>query len=284
LAAQLVDGALGMAYGLTSTTLLLSAGVAPAVASASVHLAEVGTTLVSGVAHSKLGNTDWRAVRWLALPGGVGAFFGAVALSSMSADAAKPWIAIFLVVLGGYVLVRFALLGGRAPARAAVVRRRLLIPLGLGAGFLDAAGGGGWGPISTPTLLAAAKMEPRRAIGTVATSEFVVAVCASIGFLLALQRGTVALPVVAALLLGGAVAAPIAALLVRLMHPRVLGASVGGLIVFTNGRTLLQNVGLDAGLRLVASLAIAAIWAFAIVVAIRAVRAERGPTLAALPK
>src|SRR5919107_364489 len=124
LAAQLIDGALGMAYGLTSTTLLLASGLAPAVASASVHLAEVGTTLVSGVAHSKLGNTDWRAVRWLALPGGVGAFFGAVALSSMSADTAKPWIAIFLVVLGGYVLVRFALLGGRAPARAAVVRRR----------------------------------------------------------------------------------------------------------------------------------------------------------------
>jgi hypothetical protein len=284
LAAQLVDGALGMAYGLTSTTLLLSVGVVPAVASASVHLAEVGTTLVSGVAHSKLGNTDWRTVRWLALPGGVGAFCGAVALSSLSADAAKPWIAVFLVLLGAYVLVRFALLGGRAPARAAVVRRRLLIPLGLGAGFLDAAGGGGWGPISTPTLLAAAKMEPRRAIGTVATSEFVVAVCASVGFFLALDRSTVALPVVAALLLGGAVAAPIAAWMVRLMHPRVLGASVGGLIVFTNGRTLLLTTRMDADLRVLAYVGIAAVWLLAIVVAIRAIRAERGPTLATLPK
>ncbi len=283
LAAQLIDGALGMAYGLTSTTLLLSVGVVPAVASASVHLAEVGTTLVSGVAHSRLGNTDWRAVRWLALPGGVGAFFGAIALSSLSAEAAKPWIAIFLVLLGGYVLVRFALLGGRAPIRPATVRRRLLIPLGLGAGFLDAAGGGGWGPVATPTLLASGKMEPRRAIGTVATSEFVVAVCASIGFLLALDRGTVALPVVAALLVGGTIAAPIAAWMVRLMHPRVLGASVGGLIVFTNGRILLQATGMDADLRILAYAGIGVLWALAIVVALRAVRAERGLTMAALP-
>lgn len=280
LAAQLIDGALGMAYGLTSTTLLLSVGVAPAVASASVHLAEVGTTLASGVAHSRLGNTDWRAVRWLALPGGVGAFFGAVALSNVSAESAKPLIAVFLVVLGGYVLVRFALLGGRVPIRASPVGRRLLIPLGLGAGFLDAAGGGGWGPVATPTLLASGKMEPRRAIGTVATSEFVVAVCASIGFLLALDRSTLALPVVTALLLGGTIAAPIAAWMVRLLHPRVLGASVGGLIVFTNGRTLLQTTGMDAGLRILAYAAIAAIWVLAIIVAFRAVRAERGPILA----
>src|SRR3712207_3401176 len=100
LAAQLVDGSLGMAYGLTSTTLLLAAGVAPAVASASVHLAEVGTTLVSGVSHWKLGNPDWRAVAYLAVPGGVGAFGGAVVLSSISAEAVVPWIAVFLVSLG----------------------------------------------------------------------------------------------------------------------------------------------------------------------------------------
>ncbi len=120
LIAQLIDGALGMAYGLTSTTLLLAAGLAPAVASASVHLAEVGTTLASGAAHWKLGNTDWKAVRWLALPGGVGAFAGATVLSNLDGDAARPWISLFLVVLGVYVVVRFAFLGGRIEVRDGV--------------------------------------------------------------------------------------------------------------------------------------------------------------------
>ena len=274
LAAQLVDGALGMAYGLTSSTLLLAGGVAPAVASASVHLSEVGTTLVSGFAHWRLGNTDWRAVGWLAVPGGAGAFVGAVALSSVSAAAVTPWIAVFLVLLGAYVLVRFAFLGGKIRVRAGRLSPRLLAPLGLGAGFLDAAGGGGWGPISTPTLLASGRMEPRKAVGTVDTSEFLVALCASIGFLVALERSAVALPVVGALLLGGVIAAPIAAWLVRRMHPRILGAAIGGLIVLTNGRTLLREAGTTPDLRVVAYAAVAALWAVAVIVAVRAVRTE----------
>src|SRR5919202_4915956 len=108
LIAQLVDGSLGMAYGVTSTTLLLTVGIAPAAASASVHLAEVGTTLASGISHWKLGNVDWRTVRWMAVPGSTGAFLGAVVLSSISAEAAKPFIAIFLFGLGVYILVRFS--------------------------------------------------------------------------------------------------------------------------------------------------------------------------------
>ena len=275
LVAQLIDGSLGMAYGLTSSTLLLSAGVAPAVASASIHLSEVGTTLVSGVSHWKLGNTDWRVVAWLALPGGAGAFVGAVALSSLSAEAVVPFVALFLVVLGAYVLVRFAFLGGRAPVRAGAVSRKVLGPLGLVAGFLDAMGGGGWGPISTPTLLSSGKMEPRKVIGTVDTSEFLVALCASVGFFVALDRSVVALPIVGALLLGGVIAAPLAAWLVRLLHPRVLGSAVGGLIVLTNGRTLMREAGLGADLRYAAYAAILALWAAAIVVAVRAIRAER---------
>src|SRR5688500_12898670 len=140
LVAQLVDGALGMAYGLTSTTLLLASGLAPAVASGSVHLAEVGTTLASGAAHWKLGNTDWKAVRWLALPGGVGAFAGATVLSNLDGAASRPWISLFLVILGVYVLVRFAFLSGRIQVREGSLRRPLLAPLGLVAGFLDAIG------------------------------------------------------------------------------------------------------------------------------------------------
>jgi uncharacterized membrane protein YfcA len=276
LAAQLIDGALGMAYGLTSTTLLLAAGLAPAVASASVHLAEVGTTLASGAAHWKLGNTDWRAVRWLALPGGAGAFAGATVLSNLDGDAARPWISLFLVTLGMYVLVRFAVLGGKIDVRPGTLRRPLLAPLGLVAGFLDAVGGGGWGPISTPTILASGRMEPRKVIGTVSTSEFVVALCASIGFLVSLDRSVFVLPVVAALLVGGAVGAPLAAWLVRWLHPRILGAAVGGLIVLTNGRTLLNVAGVTGNPELAAFLAIVAVWCVAIVVVARGVRQERG--------
>ena len=276
LVAQLIDGALGMAYGLTSTTLLLASGLAPAVASASDHLAEVGTTLASGAAHWKLGNTDWKAVRWLALPGGVGAFTGATVLSNLDGDAARPWISLFLVILGAYVLVRFAFLGGRIQVRQGSLRRPLLAPLGLVAGFLDAVGGGGWGPVATPTMLASGRMEPRKVIGTVSTSEFVVALCASLGFLISLDSSVFALPVVLALLVGGSIAAPIAAWAVRWLHPRILGAAVGGLIVLTNGRTLLNILGVQGSLQIAAYAALIAIWCFAIVMVVRGVRQERG--------
>jgi uncharacterized protein len=275
LVAQLIDGALGMAYGLTSTTLLLTVGLAPAVASASVHLAEVGTTLASGAAHWKLGNTDWRAVRWLALPGGIGAFAGATVLSSLDGDVARPWISLFLVILGAYVLVRFAFLGGRIQVREGSLRRPFLAPLGLVAGFLDAVGGGGWGPLATPTMLASGRMEPRKVIGTVSTSEFVVALCASIGFLVSLDSSVFALPVVLALLLGGSIAAPIAAWTVRWLHPRVLGSAVGGLIVLTNGRTVINTIGIEGNPQIAAYIALVALWLAAILVVVRAVRLER---------
>src|SRR5215216_4776332 len=145
--AQLIDGALGMAYGLTSTTLLVAAGTAPAAASATVHLAELGTTAVSGVSHWRFGNVDWRTVRWMTFPGAAGAFAGAVVLSSISGDTARPWVAAILSVLGVYVLFRF--LGrprGPRPRAGRPLPSGLLAPLGLGAGFLDAVGGGGWGP------------------------------------------------------------------------------------------------------------------------------------------
>ena len=282
-AAQLVDGGLGMAYGLTSSTLLLAIGLAPAVASASVHLAEVGTTLASGVAHSRLGNTDWRTVRWLAVPGAVGAFAGAVLLSNLQAEAARPFIAVFLSVLGVYLLVRFAFLGGAIELREGSVSARMLAPLGLVAGFLDAVGGGGWGPISTPTLLASGKMEPRKVVGTVSTSEFLVASAASVGFLVSLDRSLVALPVVAALLAGGLVAAPVAAWLVRFLHPRLLGAAIGGLIVLTNARTLLGAAGVEGNARVAAYVALATFWVIALGTAGRAVWAERRARAATEP-
>lgn len=281
LAAQLIDGSLGMAYGLTSTSLLLVAGLAPAVASASVHLAEVGTTLASGAAHAKLGNTDWRAVRWLALPGGIGAFAGATVLSNLDGNVARPWIALFLTLLGGYILVRFVFLGGQVTLREGSVRTPLLAPLGLVAGFLDAVGGGGWGPIATPTILATGRMMPRKVIGTVDTSEFLVALCASLGFFISLDRSIFALPVVAALLLGGLIAAPIAAWLVRWLHPRVLGAAVGGLIVLTNSRTLLASFGVDGSTQIVLTVGLVLLWATAIAFTAISLRAGRQAPAAA---
>ncbi|MGV9980688.1 sulfite exporter TauE/SafE family protein [Micromonospora wenchangensis] len=274
LAAQLVDGALGMAYGLTSSTLLLFVGVAPAAASASVHLAEIGTTLAAGVAHWRFGNVDWRVVTRIALPGAVGAFVGATFLSSISTESAAPWMAGILFTLGAYLLVRFS-----RPLRqrtgAGRLRGRFLGPLGLVAGFVDATGGGGWGPVATPALLVSGRMEPRKVIGSVDTAEFVVAGAASIGFLIGLGSEGFLLPTVAALLVGGLIAAPVAAWLVRIVPAQLLGATIGGVIVLTNARTLL-NAG-DAGstVRPVVYVLLAVGWVVALTFAVRALRRTR---------
>ena len=265
LIAQLVDGSLGMAYGVTSTTLLLAVGISPALASASVHIAEVGTTLASGVSHWRFGNVDWKKIVWLAVPGGVGAFFGAVVLVSViTAEAAEPIIAIFLFSLGVYILARFSFRRKEKPVIVRHISGAFLAPLGLVAGFLDAAGGGGWGPISTPTLLSSGRMEPRKIVGTVDTSEFVVAFCASIGFLLTLSFAEIPWQVVGALLVGGVVAAPVAAWVVRILPMRVLGTAVGGIILVTNMRTFLEALGVSGGLAVVMYALIVVVWVAAL--------------------
>ncbi|MFI7585095.1 sulfite exporter TauE/SafE family protein [Kocuria sp. M1N1S27] len=239
--AQLVDGSLGMAYGVTSTSLLLLAGIAPASASAIVHLSEVGTTLVSGAAHWKFGNVDWRVVGIMAVPGGIAAFFGAHVLVNLDGDAAKPIVSTILLGLGVYVLYRFLRLPTSRPVFQGTLRKRLLVPLAVVAGALDAIGGGGWGPVGTPTLLASGKIAPRKVIGSIDTSEFVVALGASLGFLTGLGAAGIDFAWVLALLAGGVVAAPIAAWLVRHLAPRVLAVAAGGLIVLTNSRTLVRT-------------------------------------------
>ena len=259
--AQLVDGALGMAYGLTSTTLLVAVGTAPAAASATVHLAELGTTFVSGVSHWRFGNVDWRTVRIMTFPGAVGGFLGAVVLSSLDGETARPWVAGILAVLGVYVLFRF--LGrARGPRRSRATKplaAAVLAPLGLGAGFLDAVGGGGWGPVGTPTLLASGRLEPRKVIGSVDTGEFLVALGASIGFLVTLTWKDVPLAMVLLLLSGGLVAAPLAAYLVKRLSPRKLGVIVGAAILLTNARTLMTTFGINGPARSVLYLAIVAV-------------------------
>ena len=278
LAAQLVDGALGMGYGVTSSTLLLLAGVAPASASASVHLAEIGTTLAAGAAHWRFGNVDWRVVRRIALPGAVGAFSGATVLSSIPGDMAAPWMSGILLVLGIYLLLRFARpLAQRTDRRGPSTR--FLAPLGLVAGFVDATGGGGWGPVATPSLLVSGRMEPRKVIGSVDASEAVVACAASAGFLIGLSSNGFVLPIVGALLVGGLIAAPIAAWLVRLVPAQILGAAVGGLIVLTNSRTIMKTSDLGGTPRMAIYALIVAGWAVALTFAIRALlRTRRAAT------
>jgi uncharacterized membrane protein YfcA len=277
--AQLVDGALGMAYGATSSTMLLAYGLSPATASASVHLAELGTTAVSGISHWRFGNIDWRTVRRIGVPGALGAFLGAVVLSSISAEVARPWMAGVLLALGVYILVRFTLFGAPRPRGRRYVRGRYLAPLGLGAGFVDATGGGGWGPVATPTILATGKYEPRKVIGSVDTSEFLVALAASVGFLVTLGSQGVAFRYVGALLIGGVAAAPLAAWLVRHVTPALLGASVGGLILVTNTRTMFAAYGVDGSVREPVYAVLAAAWLTALALVVLRLRREGQPLL-----
>ncbi|HEY3535135.1 MAG TPA: sulfite exporter TauE/SafE family protein [Pedococcus sp.] len=277
LGAQLVDGSLGMAYGVTSTTLLLAIGTSPAAASATVHLAEIGTTLASGASHWRFGNVDWRVVAKIGIPGAAGAFAGATFLSHLDTSMAAPVMSLVLLALGVYVLARFTVRGLRTDRLGQPLRTRFLAPLGLFAGFVDATGGGGWGPVGTPAILASGRLEPRKVIGSIDTSEFLVSVAASLGFLLALGSQGIALGWVLALLAGGLVAAPVAAWLVRHVPPRVLGSAVGGLIVLTNTRTLLRSDWVDAptGTRWLVYAAVYAVWAAAVAWSVRAHRAER---------
>jgi uncharacterized membrane protein YfcA len=277
LGAQLVDGSLGMAYGVTSTTLLLAIGTNPAVASATIHLAEIGTTLASGLAHWKFGNVDWKVVAKVGVPGAVGAFAGATFLSSLSTEVAAPVMSLILVSLGVYLLVRFTLRGIDRRHLGKPIRKRFLGPLGLVAGFVDATGGGGWGPVGTPALLASGRMEPRTVIGSIDTSEFLVALAASLGFLLSLGSQGVNFVWVAGLLGGGLIAAPIAAWLVRHIPPRMLGSMVGGVIVLTNTRTLLNSDWIAAAgpVRYTVYGLLYAVWAAAVVHSYRQYRKDR---------
>ncbi|WP_069386477.1 sulfite exporter TauE/SafE family protein [Cellulosimicrobium cellulans] len=294
LGAQLVDGSLGMAYGVTSTTLLLAIGTNPAAASATVHLAEIGTTLASGAAHWRFGNVDWKVVLRIGLPGAVGAFAGATFLSSLSTEVAAPVMSLLLLALGVYVLTRFTVAGLPTGRLGLPLRRRFLAPLGLVAGFVDATGGGGWGPVGTPALLASGRIEPRKVIGSIDTSEFLVAVAASLGFLVGLGSAGIDPLWVVALLAGGLVAAPVAAWLVRHLPPRVLGSAVGGVIVLTNVRTLLRSDWVDASgaVQGVVLGAVAVVWVAAVAWSVRehrrAAAVERSrtahePELAAAP-
>lgn len=280
--AQLVDGSLGMGYGVTSTSLLLVIGLSPAVASASVHFSELGTNIASGVSHWRLRNVDWRVVARIAGPGAIGAFLGATVLSALSTEAATPVMSALLAALGLYVLIRFVV--GRRPSLRSQPKAKFLAPLGLVAGFVDATGGGGWGPVATPALLADGRMTPRKVIGSVDTSEFAVSAAASLGFLVGLGAAGIHWPLALALLVGGLLAAPIAAWLVRLAPGHILGVVVGGMILLTNSRTLFGTFEVPGAIRVAGYVAVLTLTVVALVLARRTARrkAAQDPATAEL--
>lgn len=249
--AQLVDGSLGMGYGVTATTALLAGGTAPAVASATVHLAKVGTGIASGAAHWRFGNVSWPMVAMLGIPGAAGGFAGATVLSNLDGDAARPVVSGVLAVLGVVVVVRFAFGKRPDPAPESHLRGRFLGPLGAFGGFIDAVGGGGWGPVTTPTLMTFGKVQPRRAIGSVSAAEVLVALAASAGFLTQLDAEPIELGLVAVLVGSGVVVAPFAAWLVRALHVEVSGTLVGAAVIVVNSAPMFDAAGLAGPARTV---------------------------------
>ena len=244
--AQLIDGSLGMAYGVTSSSLLLSFGMAPAIASASIHISEVVTTAASGISHIKFGNVDRQAIFKLIIPGSIGAFIGACFLSNLPGDIVKPYISLFLLMLGFYVIIRFLFKNKPSSTQRNLnLTTKQALPLGLIAGFADATGGGGWGPLTTPILLSKNGNSARKVVGTVDTSEFAIAISATIGFLISLGWQDVNWFWVGALMLGGVIAAPIAAWLVKTIPSHLLGVLVGGFIILTNVWTILKVWSID---------------------------------------
>jgi len=224
--AQLVDGALGMAFGVISTTFLVSRGVDPAVASASVHAVEMFTTGASGVSHTLHRNVSWRLFRRIAIPGVIGGVLGAYVLTQISAATARPFVLSYLAAIGFYLL-------WRALRHAHRERKpRIVEPLGLVGGFLDAAGGGGWGPVVTSNLLAQGA-HPRKVIGTVNTAEFFVAVTISATFIVALGSEAFTEPMVG-LLIGGLAAAPLGGLVAKRLPAKPLLIIVSIVLILTS--------------------------------------------------
>jgi uncharacterized membrane protein YfcA len=242
--AQFVDGAMGMGYGTTAASVLIAAGLFPALVSASVHTAETFTTLASGVSHLKLGNVDRGIVLPLAVSGIIGGVAGAYLLASLvSGKDMRPLVAVILLLLGLSLLLRAwrgrmaNSFGGRT-----ALSRKLLWPLGLAAGAVDAIGGGGWGPVATATLMTGRQTEPRLIVGSVNLAEFFVTLAITLTFGLTLGFENFLWHITIPLIIGGVLVAPVAALVSRRVSPKLLMVSVGVLLVLLNGKTAFQSL------------------------------------------
>lgn len=226
-AAQLVDGALGMAFGVISNTLLVGVmGVPPALASQRVHVVECFTTATSGISHLLHGNIDGKLFARLVVPGVIGGALGAYVLSSLDAAVVKPFVLLYLCGIGIYILIR----GLLYPPK--IKEAKLIAPLGLAGGFLDAAGGGGWGPVVTSNLLVQGA-EPRKVVGTVNSVEFFLTLAVSATFIWHLGFDDIA-GATLGLLIGGVLAAPIGAFMAKRFSPKLMLALVGTVLTLTS--------------------------------------------------
>jgi uncharacterized membrane protein YfcA len=222
--AQLIDGALGMAYGVSSNAFFLSLGIPPSIASACIHTSEMFTTAVSGISHFKLGNVDKKIFLRLLIPGVIGGVLGAYILTELPGGKIKPFVSLYLLIMGLWILVKIV------RKTHQIKTKSRLIPLGLAGGFFDAIGGGGWGPIVTTTLVANGN-HPRYAIGSVNSAEFFVTVAESITFFATI--GTLLFQhweKIVGLIIGGVIAAPFAAWVCKKLPHKVLMLLVGLLI------------------------------------------------------
>ncbi len=234
--AQMIDGALGMAYGVSSTTLLLGMGVPPASASASVHTAEVFTTLVSGISHHRLGNVNKKLFVMLAVPGVLGGILGAWALSLETIGRfIKPVVSFYLIAMG--IVILYKALRRRAQPQPTDELGKKTYGLGFIGGLMDAMGGGGWGPIVTSTMIARGN-HPQTTIGSVNAAEFFVTLAQVTTFAFFLKNWLEYGQIILGLLIGGVIAAPLAALVVKRVRPKSLMIGVGILIIATNLYTL----------------------------------------------
>lgn len=235
---QLVDGALGMGFGVVTSTMLLTLGASAAAASAAVHMAEIATTLASGSSHWFRDNIDKSMLKKLAIPGGIGAFLGANFLSNIDLSNSKTFITTILMILGFVLLYRSIF--NNSVNIINVSNKKYFRFLGFTGGFVDASGGGGWGPIVTPTLLSTTKLEPRKIVGTVSASEFIVALSASLGFLININKIDLNWAIVGGLALGGVLMAPVAAKIVTTINKKTLGILIASAIILINGYKLVS--------------------------------------------
>lgn len=250
--ASLVDGALGMGFGPTSSSILLSSGISPAAASTTVNLAKVATGLVAGVSHWRFGNIDRRLVLQLAIPGALGALVGTTVLVNVDGDDLRPILALVLLLVGLRILVRFSQPLPTPSVGADGDVDTTMPPFNeRGVKVVAATGGvtnglvGAWGPVVTPFLLHRG-LPPRYAIGSVNTAEVAVAVVSAASLIGSLGGAGLEVGVVLAMLTGGMVAAPMAAYVVRFLPARLLGLAVAGLLLTTQARELATYFDLDA--------------------------------------
>lgn len=239
--AQFIDGTLGMGYGVSSSSFLLAAGFMPVAMSASVHASELFASLASGVSHLKLGNVDRGVTVPLALSGVMGGTLGAYFLSKLSGDLIKPYVAFLLLIMGARIILTHIRAEHR-PTGNPRLSKRFLVPLGLIGGAVDAVGGGGWGPICTPAILATGKGEPRYAVGSVNAAEFLTTFAITATFAITLGLKKFLWGITVPLLIGGIIAAPLSAIACRRIDPGRLGTVIGAMLILLNLRIVVPVV------------------------------------------